>query len=530
MALTLKTIPGYSDLSDTVLAAGDPAYGIHTEEISGNAAFGMVRLEVFQGQYFDGDTVPLPVSGIDGYVYSRAELLYVFNVRSSTDKDSGWITGYDTLWFANWDVDQTTGKVFSSEWYRRSGTNLQAQETHDGQILVYTIGQRQRQNVIMATAASYSAVSAADIATDKPWKQALAQGLDKDAKFACVNTEVFYCGEFTDTLIIPRGVGSALVSPADGYQYAYAECKFIACWRWTTDGAAYTVMPENSGQLGPILASIDSTGHVSITIKMMDDSGGLYTRGGAGRIAAFAFCTRSATPGSTPLANSFAEIPLTEFIPGHSLRASTVLAIKKNVDEAVLTPEFFGPTVHANGDTIALPVSAVDGYTYARSELTYIWTWADTTPAPGTHVRVPLFFGYVNPTTGVLTLECFRLPPGGPIIDDDNSLCRATVIVMARRQQAAPALVDTSNSGNAPSDLATTPVGQWQEAEIAIPSTTRGNFTLAHGLGTAPLFGWIQNETNGIIRFQTTRYDGTNVYLNASADGLTGHVILFYLN
>lgn len=63
--------------------------------------------------------------------------------------------------------------------------------------------------------------------------------------------------------------------------------------------------------------------------------------------------------------------------------------------------------------------------------------------------------------------------------------------------------------------------------EIAIPLTTRGDFQLAHGLGTIPLNAQIQLTTNGLIRFQTTRYDATYLYLNASADNLQGYVGLW---
>src|SRR5438270_10883231 len=123
MSLLHNVIPSYSDQSDSVHDAQDKARGIHVEEISANAAFAMVRYEIFQKLYFHGDTVDLPVSGIDGYRYSREECFYIWNPNLSTNKDSGWITvGSGSLWFCNWLVDQATGEVFSSEWYRNSGS------------------------------------------------------------------------------------------------------------------------------------------------------------------------------------------------------------------------------------------------------------------------------------------------------------------------------------------------------------------------------------------------------------------------
>jgi hypothetical protein len=60
---------------------------------------------------------------------------------------------------------------------------------------------------------------------------------------------------------------------------------------------------------------------------------------------------------------------------------------------------------------------------------------------------------------------------------------------------------------------------------IAIPSTTRGDFSLVHGLGATPKDAAIKATSTGLIRFQASPsppWDATNIYLNASADGLTG--------
>ena len=116
-ALTLQNSPGFADLDSAVLEQDEPAFGLHMQQISDNAAFGMVELEVFQGFYHHGENVPLPVSGVDGYIYTRAECLYLWHVAYSTNPQSNWITGPDSLWFTNWNVDQATGDVFS-----KSGT------------------------------------------------------------------------------------------------------------------------------------------------------------------------------------------------------------------------------------------------------------------------------------------------------------------------------------------------------------------------------------------------------------------------
>lgn len=64
---------------------------------------------------------------------------------------------------------------------------------------------------------------------------------------------------------------------------------------------------------------------------------------------------------------------------------------------------------------------------------------------------------------------------------------------------------------------------------VAIPSTTRGDFTIAHGLSGVPNNVDVKMTSNGLIRFQPSPsppWDATNVYLNASDDGLTGLLVV----
>jgi hypothetical protein len=140
---------------------------------------------------------------------------------------------------------------------------------------------------------------------------------------------------------------------------------------------------------------------------------------------------------------------------------------------------------------------------------------------------LPFFLGSIDPTTGVVALQTWRLPPGGPYVDDGSN-GKISVIVIANRQAAHAALTDPTTTST-PADVTAFVTTGLATKELAIPSTTRGDFSLAHGLSSAPTSAWIQITNDGLIRFQTTRYDATNVYLNASDDGLTGYVILTYV-
>jgi hypothetical protein len=173
-----------------------------------------------------------------------------------------------------------------------------------------------------------------------------------------------------------------------------------------------------------------------------------------GRIAVFAFCTRSGRPGSiSPTASNFAAIDYNTLLPGNPLEYPELSTILGDIEQAVLTPEFFGPTAHADGDTIALPTSPVDGYAYARSELTYVWTWSLTAPGPfppasNAHDRLVLFYGGIDQTTGDVALNVWRLAPGGPYVHAPSSYLRISVLIVARRQQEPVTGVGTNPGTN----------------------------------------------------------------------------------
>jgi len=66
-------------------------------------------------------------------------------------------------------------------------------------------------------------------------------------------------------------------------------------------------------------------------------------------------------------------------------------------------------------------------------------------------------------------------------------------------------------------------------AVVQIPFTTTagGPFTLPHTLGVVPGAVIFEMTAGGVVWFQTTRFDANNLYLVASAAGLTGYAIVF---
>jgi hypothetical protein len=74
--LTWATVPGAVDIPDSNLAADQPLTDYSLTKISNNAKFAAVRPETFYGWYRNGEGVLLPTSPVDGYHYTRQELVY----------------------------------------------------------------------------------------------------------------------------------------------------------------------------------------------------------------------------------------------------------------------------------------------------------------------------------------------------------------------------------------------------------------------------------------------------------------------
>lgn len=586
--LYLTSQPGFSDQPDSALASGTFSLGLELAKINQNAAFGMVRMEFFQGIYQNGDTVTLPISSVDGYEYQQSEVTYLWTVYSSCNPSNGWITGPSALWYAEWFVDQDTGIVTCQEWYRN---DAQSGVSNDGFLQVFTIGQRQQSSLALTQSPSWwDTLVASDFTTDAPQSTGLMVSLNDNSKFSVVGAEVIYCGEFYngETVSFPS-------SPIDGWQYTESEVQFMFSWRWTTTQGQYTAPAWGTDwSFDGMYATVSSAGAVVCKISWGGRGGeGCSSDTTSGRIAVFAFCQRiprwvippsaswiwvsggenssylggsaPGTPvmiiptiagdtytldyvsglitaatgpwgplgdtvdgpagsgfpltgnnkycavgcftdaggnivtGGTPFAigltnsltaptgsaqlqigmngyssaytgswtfslarqtniakaNQFAEIADNLFYPGQLMYATLARQLFQNIQEASLSPEFFGPTAYTPTETVPLPTSPIDGYEYKRSELMYLWTWqqcnTNSSFDSSNNNRIALFSGSIDQATGVVATNFYRLEPGGPYQEQTNSDGTLMVLTLGFRtsQQAA---ISAPNVNNPPSD------------------------------------------------------------------------------
>lgn len=517
MSVTLQKVPGFNDIQDTPLTAEQIALGIHVAAISDNAAFGLVRTEPFQVICKNGDTISLPVSEIDGYQYSRSELVYMWGIYATANPDTGWITGPDALWYMNWNVDQDTGEVTCIEWYR-PWANAPAQSS-DGQLLVTVVGIRQKDTLTMASSPSFSDLPDATFAQDKAWKQATARGLAHNSKWGVLSTEVIPMGEFWTGKTVPQAV-----SPIDGHTYPRANTRLVFSWRWTTDQASFTQPVWNEGQFAGMFGSINqSTGAVSLSVKYIrgGGEGTVFTHTNHGRVYVFALCDRNEEASVTLGAEAihFSEVTQDHFFPGEVEQASVLSQVNKNIRESICVPEFFGPTTYYHGGTIPVPTSAVDGHVYTRQELFYFWDWDSAAVGLSGHIRMAEFNAAIDPSNGKVSIDVWRLPPGGGYSHqhgDGSTYGSISVTIMAVR--TASNNTDTTHNCLPIPTLSTTSGG------------STGGSTSANPTGTAiKIFGdqYFTDPRTGLV---TVKFTGSNTGFNAGVCNLlrakimvTGH-------
>lgn len=154
--LKIKLQPGFVDLPDSDLAADKALTDDILVKISQNSKFSTVRCEyIFMGFYVNGDTIPVPVSPVDGYAYSREELLFDFTLYTTRAPAAGFVSGQadppaisanqpaNLLFYTN-DIDDATGVVtIVTAYYFQGGAQT---DTNNGILKVFAVCQRESVN------------------------------------------------------------------------------------------------------------------------------------------------------------------------------------------------------------------------------------------------------------------------------------------------------------------------------------------------------------------------------------------------
>lgn len=242
--LLFASVPAFNDLADATVAANKCITDQAIQRISNNAKWGAVRCEqVFMGFYKHGDTIPLPVSPVDGYAYSNSgspkEVVFLFELYSTRAPAASFQSGQSTspaisnsqsgniYWFTN-DIS-TTGVVAISIGYTAASNTA----THDGIVKVWALCQR---NMTLGAIPDFLDIPLDVFAAGQPLKvgdTASKYGItdvNENAKFGAVRHEVIFQGFWASGYNVSTdgSHGTYPVSPVDGYVYSQAEIRYKA--------------------------------------------------------------------------------------------------------------------------------------------------------------------------------------------------------------------------------------------------------------------------------------------------------------
>jgi len=191
--LTLSNIPGLIDQPETQLAAGQGVFDWRLMKAAQNARHGIQKAELFYQEASDGDTVDLPVSRVTGKQFLARECIQIWSYRATTNPTTGKCSqsgGQLQQWCY---VDPQTRTARSTITYYVQGG--QQNDAADGLLGVWTVGIPGRGKLRMASSPSYSPLSSANFSQDAALTEALAQQINKNARFAACSFEVFVdCG------------------------------------------------------------------------------------------------------------------------------------------------------------------------------------------------------------------------------------------------------------------------------------------------------------------------------------------------
>jgi hypothetical protein len=310
---TKVTAAGFADVDVSKLTAGisgtpnyaNALHAMSLAQTASNGALGMVRPEFFYDVVIDGDTVPTPVSPVDGYKYQRDELIYIYTPITTFSPSTGWTTAPGILFYCMWEVNQGSGVVTIKEVYHPDG-NTPVNMTQDGELMVLTVAQRVQGGLVMKSPPNCYHIDTTLEAQDKPITQSMIRQIADTSKFAAVKCEVFYMGEFVDGqyVQIPS-------SPVDGYQYAFDEVSFISSWKWTSAQGSFGPPPMATAsggnahggwsQMQRMEANVGTNGLVHCQVffynnREIDPTQPANGSQAFGRLLVFAFCQRKQGP------------------------------------------------------------------------------------------------------------------------------------------------------------------------------------------------------------------------------------------
>lgn len=233
---------------------------------------------------------------------------------------------------------------------------------------------------LLVSPAQFTDILDADLVQDKPVTTSLLTNLSHNNFFGAVRCEVFNAGYWIHGSTVPTPS-----SPVDQYKYSTGECIFIPIFASSRQplavGAGYTLgqqtfpvlansdVGSGSLALSPYHLYISSAGVVTSNVYFASPGSGSANQGTVQVIVVGQRLAGLTFADGPP---AFVNLNDSELRGGAYLSQSKIRALSRNAKFGMMRLEVKNAGYYRNGDTVALPTSPVDGYSYSRNECLYL--------------------------------------------------------------------------------------------------------------------------------------------------------------
>ena len=479
--LSMKISPSLVNTPLSLCGQDLPVTQTLMQTLAQNSKFGAIKAECFyMGEYVNGQTVQPPISYVDGYQYAYDECIFLSSwlwtcnptqfgpppmaTSNGGNADGGWsqinymqanvsssgVVTCDVHFYNHQDIDPSAGPNGGVP-YGRLRVYCFTQRAKGPYLPIPILGTQSNSSgsvtqsyVVKVTGIIGSVAGMLSVLVPASTMGACPISKIVVLKTAAGGNTVLSSTTLSGSTSIPAG--TTLMTTPVAYTFDDSHDYYLVAVL-TNGYLCYTDMSgliNTNTQQNYIVVTGDISGNSTITsMGLIADS----TRSNV-------FQAIHINITGDTVANEFQELPLTDevavFVPGNVLTYPYMTQLAQNVKEGAYAIEYFGPVNHVNGDTVALPVSPVDGYTYSRSELLYIWQWHDT----GNPIIRLFGFGASISSAGVVNLFVYHVNGGDPITLDTVGASLDVVTIGVRSHITSQSNnPSSSNTGNPPSDL-----------------------------------------------------------------------------
>jgi hypothetical protein len=227
--LMMSSTPVFVDHPDSDYALDDALAHTPLLDLLRNSKFAAIASEaIYMGEFVNGDTIPRPVSPVDGYEYRYDQVDFASSWRWSCQGDSfadpaisiflALLQSVGNLAAFSSSVDGA-GNVSTAVTYAFGGTGSSANTTH-GRIAVVAFCRRDMPALAAPGGSNFVDLAESLFDAGAPLRDDAAAVANQNAKYAALRPE-FFVAEYHHGAVVPTPT-----SPIDGYAYTRDELEY----------------------------------------------------------------------------------------------------------------------------------------------------------------------------------------------------------------------------------------------------------------------------------------------------------------